>query len=542
MMLCELNRMSSHLLFQATNGMDIGAVSMMLYGWREREEVLRYFEYVTGLRMNHNYIRPGGVAADLPDGWQERRARGVRHRRSRRRRVRRAAVGEPDLARAHGRHRHHHHRGVPRAQHHRPDPALDRVRVGPAQGAAVPRVRRGRLRRHLHGATATCSTATASGSPRSSSRSRSCASASSSMPAGDYRVQDKKLTPPPRARIDESMEALIHHFKLFTEGFKVPAGETYVAIESPRGEIGCYMVSDGSGKPVRMHIRGPSFYNLQAIEPMGKAASSPTRSRSCRASTRSWARSTGELLHRREPARRRARSSRSTRGRSRRSCRSRTSRRIKSGWLSPEAMDEIAELTGVTPADVQGTCSFYTMFKRRPCGQLLVSVCTNVTCLVTGGPEVLEHLESKYALDDDVTVEEVECLAACGGAPAMQVNYEFHERVTPELGRRDRRGVQARRTARRARSRERRSADAIGRAPHRHQAAARPSRRLVDDRRRGRDRLLRRAAGRARDGRPGRRAGAGEASGLRGRGGANFSTAARSGRSSRRACSRATSS
>jgi NADH-quinone oxidoreductase subunit D len=89
------------------------------------------------------------------------------------------------------------------------------------------------------------------------------------MPSGDYRVQDKKLTPPPRARIDESMEALIHHFKLFTEGFKVPAGETYVAIESPRGEIGCYMVSDGSGKPVRMHIRGPSFYNLQSISPMG---------------------------------------------------------------------------------------------------------------------------------------------------------------------------------------------------------------------------------------------------------------------------------
>src|SRR5690242_8243822 len=72
MMLVELNRMSSHLLFQATNGMDIGAVSMMLYGWREREEVLRYLEFVTGLRMNHNFIRPGGVAADLPDGWQER--------------------------------------------------------------------------------------------------------------------------------------------------------------------------------------------------------------------------------------------------------------------------------------------------------------------------------------------------------------------------------------------------------------------------------------------------------------------------------------
>src|SRR5436305_4920560 len=72
MMMCELSRMASHLLFQATNGLDIGAVSMMLYGWREREEVLRYFEYVTGLRMNCNYIRPGGVAVDLPDGWKER--------------------------------------------------------------------------------------------------------------------------------------------------------------------------------------------------------------------------------------------------------------------------------------------------------------------------------------------------------------------------------------------------------------------------------------------------------------------------------------
>jgi NADH-quinone oxidoreductase subunit E len=102
------------------------------------------------------------------------------------------------------------------------------------------------------------------------------------------------------------------------------------------------------------------------------------------------------------------------------------------GWLSDEAMREIAELTGVTAADVLGTCSFYTMFKRRPCGKLVVSVCTNVTCLVTGGPEVLERLRGTYASDPDVTVEEVECIAACDGAPAMQVNYEFHERVTPD--------------------------------------------------------------------------------------------------------------
>ena len=104
----------------------------------------------------------------------------------------------------------------------------------------------------------------------------------------------------------------------------------------------------------------------------------------------------------------------------------------QNGWLSPAAMEQIGELTGCTPADVLGTCSFYTMFKRRPCGKLIVSVCTNVTCLVVGGPEVLDHLEERYASEPDVTVEEVECLAACGGAPALQVNYEFHERVSPE--------------------------------------------------------------------------------------------------------------
>ena len=90
------------------------------------------------------------------------------------------------------------------------------------------------------------------------------------MPKGDYRIQDKKVTPPPRARIDESMEALIHHFKIFTEGFKVPAGEVYVAVESPRGELGCYIVSDGGPKPYRMHIRGPSFTNLQVLPHMLK--------------------------------------------------------------------------------------------------------------------------------------------------------------------------------------------------------------------------------------------------------------------------------
>jgi NADH-quinone oxidoreductase subunit D len=95
------------------------------------------------------------------------------------------------------------------------------------------------------------------------------------MPKGDYRVQDKKVTPPPRNRIDESMEALIHHFKLFTEGFRVPPGDAYVPVESPRGELGCYIVSDGTSKPYRLHVRAPSFANLQGLAPMARGGFIP---------------------------------------------------------------------------------------------------------------------------------------------------------------------------------------------------------------------------------------------------------------------------
>ncbi len=268
MMMCELNRMASHLLFQATNGLDMGAVSMMLYGWREREECLRLFEYITGLRMNCNYIRPGGVAADLPDGWEDRVLEvcdvveaGVRDYDEllsanpiwRERTVGVGAITTEDclrlsitgpILRSTG-----FAWDLRKAQPSLPYDEVDFDVVYAESGDVFDRYRI-RLWEIIE----------------STKIVRQCVAR---MPPGDFRIQDKKVTPPPRARIDESMEALIHHFKLFTEGFKVPPGETYVAVESPRGEIGCYMVSDGSGKPVRCHIRGPSFYNLQAIEPMG---------------------------------------------------------------------------------------------------------------------------------------------------------------------------------------------------------------------------------------------------------------------------------
>jgi NADH-quinone oxidoreductase subunit D len=267
MLLAELNRMSSHLLFMATNGMDLGAVSMMIYGWREREEVLRFFQEVTGLRMNHNFIRPGGLAADLPPGWRDGVLRILELLPERldeydilmtgqpiwRERLQGVGVITPEEALALGatgpilrstgvewdlR------RDEPYLRYDQVDfdvivgsygDAFDRYAIRLAEIRESMKIVRQILDR---------------------------------MPGGDYRIQDKKVTPPPRARIDESMEALIHHFKIFTEGFKVPEGETYVGIESPRGEIGCYIVSDGSANPYRMHMRDPSFVNIQCLPHM----------------------------------------------------------------------------------------------------------------------------------------------------------------------------------------------------------------------------------------------------------------------------------
>lgn len=104
----------------------------------------------------------------------------------------------------------------------------------------------------------------------------------------------------------------------------------------------------------------------------------------------------------------------------------------RDGYVTEAGMEEVAEHIGLTPAEVFGVCSFYSMFKRTPQGKLLVSVCTSVSCMVNGGEELYAHLRDRYADDPDVTVEEVECLAADDGAPVMQVNYEFHEKLTRE--------------------------------------------------------------------------------------------------------------
>jgi NADH-quinone oxidoreductase subunit D len=267
MLLTELNRMTSHILFLATNGMDIGAVSMMLYGWRDREEGLRVLEAITGLRMNHNYIRPGGVAADLPDGWRDRVLGFIDSVPS--------SLEEYDVLLT----------GQPIYRERLQGVGVITAQEAIALGATGPILRSPGvpwdLRRDLPylqyekvdfdvvvGSYGDCFDRYAIRLNEVRESIKIIHQILDQLPPGDYRIQDKKVTPPPRARIDESMEALIHHFKIFTEGFKVPEGEAYCAVESPRGELGCYIVSDGTSKPHRMHIRGPSFVNLQTLPHM----------------------------------------------------------------------------------------------------------------------------------------------------------------------------------------------------------------------------------------------------------------------------------
>ena len=263
-LMTELNRIASHLVALATGGMDIGAISMMIFGFRERELILNFFEKTTGLRMNHNYIRPGGVAADLPDGWEKDIQEILETIPEKLKDYDQMLLDNPIW---NGRLR---NVGILTTQE-----CLDLGITGPSLRASgsswdlrkmqpysgienydfeIPVLQDGDVFSRWRIKVLEIIESL-----------KIVQQAMETMPKGDYRVDDKKVTPPPRKRLDESMEALIHHFKLFTEGFKVPEGEEYVAVESPRGELGCYIVSDGSAKPYKMHIRGPSFCNLQAL-------------------------------------------------------------------------------------------------------------------------------------------------------------------------------------------------------------------------------------------------------------------------------------
>ena len=267
----ELNRIMSHLVWLGTSALDLGAISMWWYCFREREIVLDLFEQCTGARMHTRYFQVGGVAEDPPPGWEPklrqflaampgrideyssllnkneivlRRLKGV------------CPLGEAELLelgvtgpllRASG-NPWDLRKAMPYSSY---EDFAFRIPVGTSgDNYDRYRVRLEEMRESV----------------------RIIEQAIDGLPEGPYITEDRKIALPPRHELATSMEALIHHFKLVTEGFRVPPGEAYYPIEGPRGELGCFVRSDGSSKPARVHMRDPSFVNLQATAPMVKDA------------------------------------------------------------------------------------------------------------------------------------------------------------------------------------------------------------------------------------------------------------------------------
>ncbi|HEV3056476.1 MAG TPA: NADH-quinone oxidoreductase subunit D [Solirubrobacteraceae bacterium] len=267
----ELNRIMSHLVWLGTSALDLGAVSMFWYCFRERETILDLFEMSSGQRMHTRYIQVGGVFEDIPVGFAEKVRKFVREMPARAdqyaallekneivlARLRNTckldeptllslgvtgpllrAAGNPwDLRKA------------------APYSSYDHFDFKIPVGTVGDNYDRYRVRHaELYEST------------------KIIEQALDGLPDGPFITPDRKVALPPRHELATSMEALIHHFKLVTEGFRVPPGEAYYPIEGPRGELGCFVRSDGSAKPARVHMRDPSFVNLQATAPMVKDA------------------------------------------------------------------------------------------------------------------------------------------------------------------------------------------------------------------------------------------------------------------------------
>jgi NADH-quinone oxidoreductase subunit D len=263
-LLAELTRLASHLMFVGSMALDLGASSPFLYAWREREKILDFFERMSGVRMMTSFIRPGGLARDIApdlladmgpflesmpgyiDSYEE------------------LLTGNPIFKER--------TEGVGILP---PDIALDLGVSGPILRASGVDLDMRKANPYCGYETYQFSVATGTVGDcydrylvRVAEMRESvliCQQALDKLPDGPVQTSDRKVMPPPREELANSMEAVIHHFKLWTEGIRPPAGEAYVGVESPRGELGFYIVSDGSGRPIRVHERAPSFANLQAL-------------------------------------------------------------------------------------------------------------------------------------------------------------------------------------------------------------------------------------------------------------------------------------
>ena len=284
------------------------------------------------------------------------------------------------------------------------------------------------------------------------------------LPEGPYISDDRKYVLPPRHELATSMEALIHHFKLVTEGFRVPPGEVYYAIESPRGEMACYVRADGSSKPARVHMRDPSFVNLQALPADGARPLHRRLHRHAR-HARPGARRGGPLAVAIDPTRVKrfahgsrvpgwddaadlwkapavvpdaattpvpddlraeieAYMARYPDFRSAAIPALHAAQRLH-GWCSPTAIEQVACVMRLTPGYLQAVATFYDMFSTVPKGRHDVYVCTNISCSLRGADALYAAMLSAAGDDPEFHVQSFECLGACDIAPMASVDGEY---------------------------------------------------------------------------------------------------------------------
>jgi NADH-quinone oxidoreductase subunit D len=266
-MLTELTRLNSHLVRLGTHAIDIGAMSVFLYCFREREDILRIFEMYSGQRMMTSYFRIGGLALEPPRGWQHR--------------VRAFIDAFPSKVDEYEELLTNNRIWTGRTKGVGCIPMEDMLDLG----VTGPMLRASGLKWDIRKSqpyssydqfdfeipTRTEGDVYARYLVRVEEMRQSARivkQALEGMPSGRWTADAPHVVLPDREKMKTQMEALIYHFKIVTEGFRVPAGEVYQVIESPRGEVGYYMVSDGTVKPYRVHVRGPSFGNLQAVPRM----------------------------------------------------------------------------------------------------------------------------------------------------------------------------------------------------------------------------------------------------------------------------------
>ena len=265
----EISRILNHILNISTFALDVGAMTPFLWGFEEREILMEFYERVSGARLHAAYFRPGGVHQDMPDGLGEDIARFCE----------RYPRVIDDIERLLTENRIFKQRCVD----------IGRISADDAQawGLSGPMLRASGLAWDLRkaqpydvydrmdfdipiGHNGDCYDRYLIRIEEMRQSLRIMRQCVDEMPMGPVKTTDGKISPPPRAEMKRSMEALIHHFKLYTEGYHVPAGETYTAVEAPKGEFAVYLVSDGTNKPYRCKIRAPGFAFLQATEFMSK--------------------------------------------------------------------------------------------------------------------------------------------------------------------------------------------------------------------------------------------------------------------------------